>query len=74
MRSFFNFVFGLLSGALVGAAAAMLLAPSSGDELRTSITSRYEGALANFRSTVEQERHKLEEELESLKRGEIELS
>jgi hypothetical protein len=52
----------------------MLLAPSSGDELRTSITSRYEGALANFRSTVELERHKLEEELESLKRGEIELS
>ncbi len=74
MRSFFNFVFGLLSGALVGAAAAMLLAPSSGDEFRSALTSRYEGALANFRSTVEQERRKLEEELDSLKRGEIELS
>ena len=74
MRSFFNFVFGLLSGALVGAAAAMLLAPSSGDELRSRLTSRYQGALANFRSTVEQERRKLEEELDSLKRGEIELS
>lgn len=73
MRSFFNFIFGLLSGALVGAAAAMLLAPSSGDELRTSLSSRYEGTLANFRSTVEQERRKLEEELESLKRGEIQL-
>jgi len=74
VRSFFNFVFGVLSGALVGAAAAMLLAPSSGDELRSALTSRYEGALANFRSTVEQERRKLEEELDSLKRGEIELS
>lgn len=73
MKNFFSFIFGLLSGALVGVAAAMLLAPSSGDELRSSISSRYEGALANFRTTVEQERRKLEEELESLKRGEIEL-
>lgn len=73
MKNFFSFIFGLLSGALVGVAAAMLLAPSSGDELRSSISNRAEGALANFRTTVEQERRKLEEELESLKRGEIEL-
>jgi gas vesicle protein len=74
MRSFFNFVFGLMSGALVGAVAALLLAPSSGDQLRSGVMNRYEGTLSNLRSAVEQERHKLEEELDSLKRGEIQLS
>jgi gas vesicle protein len=74
VRSFFNFLFGLLSGALVGAAAAMLLAPTSGDELRSELGSRVDTAINNFRATVETERRKLEDELESLKRGEIELT
>lgn len=74
MRNFFSFFFGLVSGAVVGAAAAMLLAPSSGQQLRSGVMNRYEDALGNLRSAVEQERLRLEEELESLKRGEIQLS
>jgi gas vesicle protein len=74
MRRFGNFIFGLLSGAVVGTAAALLLAPSSGHQLRSNVVSRYEGTLSNLRSAIEQERVKLEEELESLKRGEIQLS
>jgi gas vesicle protein len=74
VRNFFSFVFGVLSGAVVGVAAAMLLAPSSGNELRSSLAGRYDGVLTSFRTAMEQERRRLEDELESLKRGEIELS
>ena len=35
-----KYMIGFLTGALVGASVALLLAPSSGEELRTNIKSR----------------------------------
>ncbi len=74
MRSFFSFLWGVLSGAVVGVAAALLLAPSSGQRLRGDIQSRYETILDDIKASVEQERRRLEEELDSLKSGEIRIS
>ena len=40
MRRFFNFVAGVVCGALVGSIAALLLAPVSGEELRQQASER----------------------------------
>lgn len=45
MKKFFSFAAGLLSGSVVGAAAAVLLAPASGDELRADARARWEEAV-----------------------------
>lgn len=73
MSRVFSFMAGLFTGALVGAAIALLLAPLSGEELRTQAQTRLEGAVTDIRSAVEQERNRLEAELEALKRGEIQI-
>jgi gas vesicle protein len=74
MRSFSNFILGIFAGALVGATAALLLTPSSGEDLRSDIQSQADKLFSDFRTTVETERKRLEEELEALKRGEIQIS
>jgi len=74
MRSFFSFLSGVLSGAVVGVAAALLLAPSSGNKLRGDLQSRYATTLSDIKASVASERKRLEEELEALRHGEIRLS
>jgi gas vesicle protein len=70
MRKFFSFVAGSISGALVGSVVALLMAPSSGDELRGSAQSRLDGFLNEVRRASAERRAELEAELEMLKRGE----
>ncbi len=57
-----NFIFGFLTGAAVGAVAALLYAPKSGQEFRTDINwdtnvseigSRVEKAIADMQTYVE---------------------
>jgi len=74
MRSFFSFLTGALSGAIVGVAAALLLAPSSGQRLRGDLGSRAQTVLADLKTSVASERKRLEEELEIMRHGEIKLS
>jgi gas vesicle protein len=73
MQKFANFVLGLIFGALVGAAVALLLAPTSGDTLRTQIQAKVEGTASEVKLAMEEERARLQTELEALKRGEIQL-
>lgn len=49
-----NFIFGFIAGIFAGALAALLLAPSSGEELRTRI--RTEAELQRERAAVELDR------------------
>ncbi len=42
MRRAFSFFIGTLVGGIIGAAAALLLAPFSGEEMRGQIDSRFE--------------------------------
>jgi gas vesicle protein len=74
MSKFVNFLAGLLFGALIGAAIALLLAPMSGDRLREEAQARAEKTVDDVRATIEEERQRLQAELEALKRGEIKIS
>jgi gas vesicle protein len=74
MSKFVNFLAGLLFGALIGAAVALLLAPMSGEKLREEAQVRAEKTVDDVRATIEEERQRLQAELEALKRGEIKIS
>jgi gas vesicle protein len=54
-------------GALVGAAAALLLAPQSGQETRTQIRGTADDLLVKLRDTVEELRGKVDEMVASLR-------
>jgi gas vesicle protein len=74
MSKFVNFLAGLLFGALIGAAIALLLAPMSGERLREEAQARAEKTVDDVRATIEEERERLQAELDALKRGEIKIS
>jgi gas vesicle protein len=69
MSRFFSFMAGAMSGAVVGATAALLLAPASGEELRSEAVSRWEEALRESREAMEQTRRELESQFQQMKRG-----
>jgi gas vesicle protein len=73
MQRFFNFIAGITVGALVGALAALLMTPSSGNEVRENIQNRADGLMSELKSAVADERRRLEVELEALKRGELQV-
>ena len=74
MNRFISFLSGILSGALVGAVVAILFAPASGKEMIGDIQGSADRMVDEFRTTIERERQRLEDELASLKRGEIRVS
>ena len=69
MRRFVSFLVGLICGAVVGATAALLLAPMSGQELQESARERLEEIVENARQAYEDSRAELERQLEELKKG-----
>ena len=72
MNKLFSFAAGMLSGAVVGSVAALLMAPASGDDLRSEAQSRWEEALAEARRAMEETRRQKELEFEMMKEaGEI---
>jgi gas vesicle protein len=73
MQRFVNFIAGITVGALVGALAALLMTPSSGNEVRENIQNRADGLMSELKSAVADERRRLEVELEALKRGELQV-
>ena len=67
MRSVLNFLIGMLSGALFGAALAVLFAPISGDELRQQINMRVQGIQSEIEKAAAQRRAELESQLDTLR-------
>jgi gas vesicle protein len=61
---FTSFVSGLLSGAIVGAAVGMLLAPQSGTESRRQIGDRYQGIMDAGKQAIAERRQQLRNEYE----------
>ena len=71
MRKAFGFLIGLLAGAVVGAAAAILLAPYSGSELQAQIRTRVQELIEEGRRAAAARRVEMEAQLEAFKRGDV---
>jgi gas vesicle protein len=69
MRRAISFLIGVVSGAMVGAAVAILLAPSSGQELQGQMRSRVQELIEEGRRAAAARRTELEAQLEAFKRG-----
>lgn len=67
MRGFASFISGVMLGAVVGATLAMLLAPSSGEELRTQVQSRAEQMQIEIKQAAASRRAELERQLATLR-------
>lgn len=67
MRRMFGFFIGILVGALVGSMVALLLAPESGEKLRTGIRERGQGFINDVRHAADSRRIELRSRLESLR-------
>jgi len=67
MRKAFGFIIGALMGGIIGAAAALLFAPTSGEELRTLIDERSRNFTADIRQAANGKQIELRDRLESLR-------
>lgn len=67
MQKFFNFFLGALIGGFLGATLAILLAPSSGEELRLEMRERVQRLQDELRQAAAQRRAELEEQLAALR-------
>ena len=68
MKKIVNFMAGLLLGGLVGAAAALLLAPRSGAETRRLLRERIEEVVEEARRAAAERRAELEAQFAAAKR------
>jgi gas vesicle protein len=69
MHKFFAFLAGVMSGAIVGAAVALLLAPMSGEALQSEINARFTELKAEMEAAVTEQEKKLRAEFERMKEG-----
>lgn len=69
MNKVFSFLAGAMCGALVGAVTALLLAPASGEQMRTDAVARLEAAKADALLAMEEKRQELEAQFEQMKQG-----
>jgi len=70
MRKILAFAAGAMCGAIVGAVAALLLAPMSGSEMQEQARKRVEDVMAEGRKAAEQRRAELEKQLRQMQRRE----
>jgi gas vesicle protein len=68
MNKIFSFLAGSLCGALIGGTAALLFAPTSGDQLRADAHARWEQALQEAQEAMEETRRELEAQFEQMKK------
>lgn len=67
MNKSLSFLIGAVIGAAVGASVAILLAPSSGEELRTQIQDEIQRIQNEMTQAAEERRAELEEQLATLR-------
>lgn len=67
MRRIFGFMIGIVVGGLVGSTVALLLAPDSGEELRSQLRERGLAFQAEIRNAADTRRIELRERLEELR-------
>jgi len=62
-----NFLSGMVMGALVGATLAILLAPSSGEELRYQLQSRVDTIQSDVKQAAASRRAEMEQQLAEMR-------
>jgi gas vesicle protein len=67
MKGLMNFLSGMVMGTVVGATLAILLAPSSGDELRGQLQSRVDTIQSDVKQAAADRRSELEKQLAELR-------
>jgi gas vesicle protein len=67
MQRFLSFLVGTVMGALVGATLAILLAPSSGDELRSELRTRMTSFRDELTEAYDTRRIELEKQLSTMR-------
>jgi gas vesicle protein len=67
MRKIFSFCAGMITGGLVGAVAAILLAPMSGEDIRGQLQERTSRLREDISAAAQARRAELERELEVLR-------
>lgn len=67
------FMGGVIAGAILGGAAALLMTPQSGESLRGRARRRYEDALEAGRQAADERKQQLVAEYEAMKRGEVQI-
>jgi len=67
MRKIFSFMLGAITGGLLGAAAALLLTPVAGDEIRNEAASRIQRLQKELIDARDQKRAELEGQLQALR-------
>jgi gas vesicle protein len=67
MRKIFSFMMGAIAGGVLGAAAAMLLTPVSGNEMRIQVNSRLRKMQQEIQDARIQKRTELEDQLQALR-------
>ena len=69
MRKLFGFLLGFLLGAMVGAAITVMLAPESGEDMRSRVQIRMDQVIEEGKRAAIERRAELEAQLEELKKG-----
>jgi gas vesicle protein len=67
------FMGGIIAGAILGGAAALLMTPQSGENLRSQARSRYQDAMDAGRKAADERKQQLIAEYEAMKRGEVQI-
>ncbi len=68
MQRIFKFLLGFSIGGVIGATAALLLTPASGDELRAQAQKRIESIQQEAQAAAEVRRRELEAQLAELRK------
>lgn len=67
MRKMFGFLIGTFVGSLVGSTIALLLAPESGDVLRSQLRERGQNFMGEVQQAADTRRIELKDRLETLR-------
>ena len=67
MKRMFGFLIGIVVGGLVGSTIALLMAPESGENLRSQIRARGEGFFSDVRHAADERKIELRQRLESMR-------
>jgi gas vesicle protein len=72
MRRTFGFLIGIVVGGLVGSTIALLMAPETGDQLRTELRSRGESFFNEVRHAADERKIELRQRLENMREPRME--